>query len=621
MASLATNVALHCVICFEEFSLRERPPVVLPCGHTYVCSVCSKRLKKCMECREPLFWAPPVSKVGKSQQQGTPATLNTQRTSLPLRYTGGSTAARGRYSPSPQNLPHPTMPQDLKEEPLALPLPKNLVLLDMIEAAHRERFLRAQNEGKLFGESLADEEGDGNIGTTQEEVLRASSSSEELARLEASATAVAAMTGTCGSYAVREPEGLAILPFDPNKQHKKEEEIIGDNCHKEPYIVGPGHILQVVRIDEGVYKLARGKGFVVATVNQLVKGTYVQCPTNLLLQAFFCDVLFTWADFDTHITFYAVGGPLESSCRLEGMLTSVSEKEKELERALQETKELAAGLRRLIQRTQESPEQHPVVNDPRATEDIMKEVSVQNRISEGRTRANAPSPIDTTASYSPTTNGVLRASQSDGAEYYGASSRPSDTTPMTLDSPARSCPMPTFEEDNHNTVPQSGLPPYRVNNDEDFTGLSLGFGCGSSLFGDRLLAPSAPSSNLMSVSFDESLVDQGNSSSAARANRLLSMSLPAPRTEIYQLPESPIRSGGSFDGVNFRTGMSGHRGLNQARKKSSPSAQRREVRMMSVHSGLGAVNRKSNNGNPRGSASPTIYAPRVLSPPTPPGNR
>ena len=81
----------------------------------------------------------------------------------------------------------------------------------------------------------------------------ASSSHEELARLEASATAVAAMTGTCGSYAVREPEGLAILPVDPNKQHKREEELVGDNHCREPHIVGPGHILQVVGIDEGVY--------------------------------------------------------------------------------------------------------------------------------------------------------------------------------------------------------------------------------------------------------------------------------------------------------------------------------------------------------------------------------
>jgi len=47
--------SFHCVICFEAFHLVDRPPVVLPCGHTYLCEPCSKRLKRCMECRTSLF--------------------------------------------------------------------------------------------------------------------------------------------------------------------------------------------------------------------------------------------------------------------------------------------------------------------------------------------------------------------------------------------------------------------------------------------------------------------------------------------------------------------------------------------------------------------------------------
>lgn len=56
--ALVDIVDLHCIICFDAFTLDERPPVILPCGHTYVCAQCAKRLDKCMECRKPLFIKP-----------------------------------------------------------------------------------------------------------------------------------------------------------------------------------------------------------------------------------------------------------------------------------------------------------------------------------------------------------------------------------------------------------------------------------------------------------------------------------------------------------------------------------------------------------------------------------
>lgn len=52
MASSAFS--FHCMICFEEFDPQTNYPVVLPCGHTYVCIECANRLDKCMECRMPL---------------------------------------------------------------------------------------------------------------------------------------------------------------------------------------------------------------------------------------------------------------------------------------------------------------------------------------------------------------------------------------------------------------------------------------------------------------------------------------------------------------------------------------------------------------------------------------
>ena len=250
METLSSEISFHCVICFDEFSVRDRPPVVLPCGHTYVCLVCSKRLKRCMECREPLFWTPPSSqKVAPFPNTRSPA---------PLRYN----APRGRYSPAPQTPPQP-IPSLTKEEPVPLPLPRNLVLLGVIEAAHeQERLLKEAREAE--GNIIDDSDSEGE--------------DDEESTLARGLAGMTSLTGACGTYAVREPEGLAVLPFDPNRQHKKEESLEEEKKNeepREPFTIAFGHTVQVVGVDEGVYKLARGMGYIVATVNQLVKGA---CP-------------------------------------------------------------------------------------------------------------------------------------------------------------------------------------------------------------------------------------------------------------------------------------------------------------------------------------------------------
>ena len=47
--------SFHCTICYEFLHPIDRPPMILPCGHTHICFDCSKRLDRCMECREPLM--------------------------------------------------------------------------------------------------------------------------------------------------------------------------------------------------------------------------------------------------------------------------------------------------------------------------------------------------------------------------------------------------------------------------------------------------------------------------------------------------------------------------------------------------------------------------------------
>ena len=270
MASPATEVSLHCVICFEEFDTRERPPVVLPCGHTYVCLVCSKRLTKCMECREPLFWTPPAP---KHQQHGGALHMN-GRSPLPSNRYGH---ARGRYSPAPHTPPHPAQNPPIKEDPIQYPIPKNTVLLGMIEAAERQKRLLGGGGGGGGGNNInpnTEKNGDHNLADELDE--------EDEPLVNPILAGMSALAGSCGTYAVKEPCGLAVLPFDPNMRHHstklgdidKPDEEKKEADVKEPFTIEMGQTVQVVNADEGVYQLARGAGYIVATTNQLVKGKY-----------------------------------------------------------------------------------------------------------------------------------------------------------------------------------------------------------------------------------------------------------------------------------------------------------------------------------------------------------
>ena len=338
MASAAAEVALHCMICYEEFDLKDHHPVVLPCGHTYVCIVCAKRLKKCMECREPLFWNPPKPTPPQNNN-------NLHRSPAHPRYSRPGRMSAARYSPSPQTPPHPSMQQVEKKEEHPLPLPKNVVLMEMIEAKERQQRLlqeaRRQEQEALLRkqelqlQQLQDELESGattthNMNLMDTEADDEDEDEENELLLDPALSGMAAFTGACGTYVVREPLGLVVLPQDPNRKHqqpavspgaspaaashvgavvsagfgeeheesrpqkipldddgdhdeKKEPEddhhpgnsnnnLRPSHSRREPFSLEEGQKVQVVGVEEGVYQLARGAGYIVATVNQLVKG-------------------------------------------------------------------------------------------------------------------------------------------------------------------------------------------------------------------------------------------------------------------------------------------------------------------------------------------------------------
>jgi hypothetical protein len=149
-----------------------------------------------------------------------------------------------------------------------LPIPKNLVLMSMMEAALRQVSVvvrdRAMNSQKDFDEES----------TISSNLLDEEDEDEEY-NLDKIISGLATLSGPCGTYAVKADNELCVVPLDPRRKTSKstDEEKKHDEINVElPFALHAGQTLQVVNFEDGVAKLARGAGYVVASFRQLVKG-------------------------------------------------------------------------------------------------------------------------------------------------------------------------------------------------------------------------------------------------------------------------------------------------------------------------------------------------------------
>ncbi len=272
------------------------------------------------------------------------------------------------------------------------------------------------------------------------------------------------------------------------------------------------------------------------------------------------------------------------------MLRSVLRKQDEFKRELDEINGLVEELKYKIQIEQENLPEHPIITPHEDIEEIL--INDEN---DATSRApNAPT--------TPTNDDSVDASSPVGLRLTGSASStevnlgaehltPAQYTPpfeTYAHSPAHSCPMPGphFSQPFIDGV-TAGLPRYRITSDEDLHGLPWTFGCGTTLFGERLIDQECDARNIISLSFDDGLVDAvGRSARSSLVARTIAANA--------NLTDGTLRSG-SFDGpINFRTGMSGHTGLSLSRKKSSPMS-RPHIRMMSEHRGIAATARANQN--------------------------
>lgn len=282
------------------------------------------------------------------------------------------------------------------------------------------------------------------------------------------------------------------------------------------------------------------------------------------------------------------------------MLRSVLRKQDELQRELEEINGLVDGLKEKIHTEQESLPEHPVITPPKEIEEEIL-INDENDVSARAHEApSTPTTDDTVHHSSSPNNGIEVASASSTEVNPGGNPRTpaqQHSSPNYMPSPPNSCPMPGHLHHHELSHPfidgePAGLPRYRVNSEDDIHGLPWTFGCGSTLFGERLIEHECDPGQGLALSFDDTLVE-GTLATRNGTGRSLAARTIAANANLTPGDSHSLRSG-SFDGpINFRTGMSGHTGLSLSRKKSSPLS-RPNIRMMSEHRGIAATARAAN---------------------------
>lgn len=130
----------------------------------------------------------------------------------------------------------------------------------MMEAAARQLKIDEENNKDIDSDGSMDDDDD-----------------DEAYDLNNIISGMATLAGPCGTYAVRESGTLVVVPTHPNKRTEQTDSVVRHDENEtlqqvEPFPLMKGQTLQVVDFEDGVAKLARRSGYVVASSNQLVKG-------------------------------------------------------------------------------------------------------------------------------------------------------------------------------------------------------------------------------------------------------------------------------------------------------------------------------------------------------------
>jgi hypothetical protein len=172
-----------------------------------------------MECRQPLF-LPAASSTSPSLTGMSWEQQKQQR-------------ALGRYAVTNNNENAPCQQSFQQQPTVPLPIPKNLVLLSMMEAAERQ----SRTHILLPPSTPSSSHDTGDVVTAD---VAADNDERDDIDFDKIIIGMAALSGPCGTYAVRERNGLWVVPRDPrtNQTRSNSNSIVGievpDLCEGEP---------------------------------------------------------------------------------------------------------------------------------------------------------------------------------------------------------------------------------------------------------------------------------------------------------------------------------------------------------------------------------------------------
>jgi hypothetical protein len=265
------------------------------------------------------------------------------------------------------------------------------------------------------------------------------------------------------------------------------------------------------------------------------------------------------------LQWFSVGGPLEQSCRLEGLLDTVISRGKDLQRELEENYHIEEALRREIEAELQVEPNHPVVTEAHISSEYVSP-------SHSKDAAEPTTPKD----------GKIE-------DLKACMQTPHESPSAVQNQLRKSADIQNFEFGQFPYSPNSmdsnefntpGLPSYRTRQASSFDESIFDYGCGVAILGNgaaRLFASSAVPPH------ENALAEVAHSNVYGNNHRFRSISSDAH-------PDLGPTLSNSFDAIDFRTGMSGHRGLNNAKMNPGHSPTPRGSRlMMSEHRGIGRV--------------------------------
>lgn len=549
----AASFSFHCQICFEALHVENRPPVVLPCGHTFICAPCSKRLKRCTECRTDLFFTPP--EAAQSPPPPPPEELLTWSSDLRRGARGGPP------SPSP---PPPRRPPPRRAR---LPTPRNVLLCSLLETAEREvrarRGPRRRASSECVSESSTevavsglvvaadadpassprpssdDEDDDSDFSDDDDRVL----------------TGVGAMTSTCGTYAVADERGVLVLPRKPDDRGSREssprssrdyddddawrapdaDDAADDDVRgaRLPYELEHGSRVQIVCVEDGWATLARGEGFLYVDDAQLVK----------------------------------VGGPADQACEIEGMLLSLRQAKADLDAQRENLDRVEHGMRAQLSRALRRPPPSPL---PRPSPSLDDSDAENNHVDENHDRRSVDTPS------------TKKNDPPPPPPHHGTPcSSPDDATPSSSEKQRRtSLPLGDVPEDS--PLPCRAIPgdartpspsaPRRVRGENPFRPPATTPAGDVAGLGLPRLSPGGDASTTTTTIIGPARTFPSS---------------PEPSRPSSFARRRPRRAAAGRNAVDFRTGLSGHCALLSSKSHHAPRAHRPSVRTMGEHRGIG----------------------------------